>query len=522
MKKTVLVVVLVVILSLLLACSADAPSTPDLAARNATADSPLPHLLPQSTLLAAEFRDLATRWSEIRAIRPLAEFQNRLLAGSGLTAADLPLLLGDRAVVALVSGTDRVCRPLALLRPTDLDRAEALLGSLGASWSVIQARHALWIGPQGVAEELETVALGDGTSLAEVVPMDAVDARLPPGGLVRGWVNPTAVRQLLQVRLGRRWSAVLDLIRSLISVELEAVRWIGFRRDITRGRVATDAVVVYDTRALPPEVAGLFDPSASSPQLPSPLPDDAAVAAAFRPESQGYLPWLQHVAAREPQGPLRNLDFWIDEFEQRFDTSLERDLFRAIGPHGWLLVFENRAEEPAAWVMVLEASNASLAEATILKLLNWSAEHAAVRTLGLARPRVQDGNLGDRLTHQVVVRMPVGQLPGPSFTTVDGYLLAGVGESAIQAAMGLIAARAFPAGQHGGMGPPPHASLQVRGPALGHLPNSLPGAVTAGGQESVLVEAVVGLIAAVADASTQLWYEADGIRLHSEISLNQD
>jgi hypothetical protein len=522
MKKTAIVVVLVVILSLLVACSAEVPSTPDPAARSGTDVSPLPLLLPQSTLLAAELRDLAARWSEIRAIRPIAEFQDRLLAGMGLTAENLQLLLGDRAIFALVSGSDRILWPLALLRPPKIDQAEALLDSLAVSWTVIRAREALWIGPKSVAEELETMALGDGTSLAQVVPMDEVNSRLPAGGLVRGWVNPVAARQLLRVRLGRPWSATLDLVRGLISAELEVVRWIGFRRDIAQGRVVTDAVAVYDTRGLPPEVARLFDPGASSPQLPSHLPDDAAIAVAFRPEAHSYLPWLRYVAASEPEGPLRNLDFWIDEFEERCNMSLERDLFRTIGQHGWLLVFENRGAEAPAWVMVLETSQAHQAEATILGLLSWSAEHAGVRTLGLARPRVQDDTVSGRLTHHVMVRTPFRQLAGPSFTAVDGYLVAGVGEHAIRTGLALIDVRAFPASEATGIGPPAHASLQLRGPALGHLSGSPLDAFTAAGEEFDLAVAVVGLIAAVSDASTRLWYEADGIQLHADISLSQD
>ncbi|KPJ83975.1 MAG: hypothetical protein AMS18_17050 [Gemmatimonas sp. SG8_17] len=522
MKKTVIVVVLVVILSLLVACSADAPSTPYYEARSGTASAPLPFLLPQSTLLAVEIRDLTARWSEIRAIRPIAELQDRMLAGSGLAAADLPLLLGDRAVFALVSGSDRLFLPLALLRPPDAGQAEALLDSLKPAWTVVRARDALWIGPENVADELETVALGDGTSLAQVVPMDEVDSRLPPGGLVRGWVNPRAVRQLLRVRLGRQWSAAWNLVAGLISAELEVVRWIGFRRDLAQGRVITDAMAVYDVRALPRELARLFDPGASSPQLPSLLPDDAAIAAAFRPEAQGYLPWLQYVAAREARGPLRNLDFWIDEFEQRYDMSLEHDLFGTIGPHGWLVVFENGAGEPPGWVVVLESSNAYQAEATILALLSWSAEYAALRTLGLATPRVQDGTVSGRLTHDVVVRTPVGRLAGPSFTTVDGYLVVGVGEHAIQTGLALIDGRAFPTAEATGTGAQAHASLQLRGPALARLPCSLPGAVTAVGEEFDLAGAVADLIAAISDASTRLWYEVDGIRLHAVILLSQD
>ncbi len=522
MKKTVTVVVLVAILSLLVACSADAPSTPDPAARSDAASVPLPALLPQSTLLAAELRDLTARWSEIRAIRPIAAFQDRVLTGIGLTAEDLQLLLGDRAVFALVSGSDHILWPLALLRPPDIEQAEALLDSSGASWAVIRARGALWVGPKRVAVELETVASGDGTSLAQAVPMDEVSSRLPPGGLVRGWVNPMAIRQLLRARLGRRWSATLDLVRGMISAELEVVRWIGFRREIAQGRVTTDAVAVYDTSALPPELARLFDPDASSPQLPSLLPDKTAIAVAFRPEAQAYLPWLRYVAASEPRGPLRNLDFWIDELEERCDMSLERDLFDTIGPHGWLLVFENRVEEPPAWAMVLEASNARLAEATILALLSWSAEHATLRTLGLARPQVHDDVVGGNLTHHLVIRTPVGQLPGPSFTAVDGYLVAGVGEHTIRSGLDLIDGLAFPAGEDTGTGATPQASLQLRGPALAHLLGSSLRKLSAVGEEFELLEPVVGLIATMSGASTRLWYEADGIRLHADILLSQD
>lgn len=71
-------------LSMLISCQADTPSTQGHETHFTAATAPLPYLLPEGTLLAVEIHDLARRWPEIRAVRPLARFQveGYVVAGS--------------------------------------------------------------------------------------------------------------------------------------------------------------------------------------------------------------------------------------------------------------------------------------------------------------------------------------------------------------------------------------------------------------------------------------------------------
>ncbi|UCG86059.1 MAG: hypothetical protein JSW71_19470 [Gemmatimonadota bacterium] len=518
--KRIIIIVIIILLSLLVSCSADAPSTPEHEAHFTAATAPLPYLLPERTLLAVEIYNLAGRWSEIRAIQALARFQDKLLAGTAIRPDQLPLVAGRRLVLALVAGS-RTIMPLAVLLPPDMDSAEPVLRSLGPNWSVVRARGALWVAPSNATDELEIVAAGDGSSLARVVPLQEADRRLPAGGLARGWVNPAALKQLLRSRVEGKLSGLIDAVGGLLSAELEAVRWIGFRRELEAGRIVTDAITVYDTRVLPREVARVLDPAATPATLPVPLPETVVMAAAFRPEPQVALPWLQFLAERNTAGPLRNVEFWIEEFEEWSNRILADDLFGAIGEQAWLLVLDSRSTNSPSWTLILQAPQSHRAEATLLDLLDWSVEQAWARTLGLAVPRIRDYRRDGITIHEVAIRTPFGEVAGPVFAAVDGFLVAAAGEESLQTGFALVAGGALA----GGVGDheqsfSAHASFWARGTALAGLVESSLVLCDVGEHCNTIMMAAAELLANVSFASAQARYEADAMRMHGEILLH--
>ncbi len=520
-KKT-LIVILVLLLSLLVACEVDAPQTPDALARVDAATAPLPYLLPDATLLAVEVRGLSRRWSEIRSVRPLADFQDRLLSLLGVASDDLPSLAGDHLVLALVSASKgRTLVPVALIRAGSVP-ADSVLASIDEKWAVIRAREAVWVGPTGAADELERIARGDGTSLAQAIAMDESDQRLPPGGLVRGWVNPTAVRDCVQAKVAGPWAAALELVRSLIAADLDVMRWFGFRRDIEAGRVVTDAVAVYDTEALPREVARVFDPNAAAPSLAFGLPDDVVLVAGFRPEPDAVLPWLRHVARTYAESPLRNLDFWVGEFEERSGRDLQRDLFGSMGDRAWMLGMGGHGNGFTSWVSVFESPDPFQAKTTLLALREWSTEHAWVRTLGLAVPHVHDYVVNGVESHAIVVHTPFGDLTGPTLVALDGYLLIAADEHAMRVGMGLAEDGAFagtpPTGE--GVPTPPHMALELSGRAVLGMVEFVRDALPASRETAELFDVVAALVVGISSASVRCWYEADAIRMRGEIVLS--
>jgi hypothetical protein len=503
-----------------LACSADAPSRPEYATELTAATAPLPQLLPEETMIAVEIRDLTQRWPEIRSNRLIAELQNRVLEEINLEPDHLPAILGDRAVFALVLANEaRSALPVALLLPPDVGRAEALLASIAPSWTVLRARGALWFGPTRLADRLKQVALGDGSSLAQAIPLNEVDQRLPAGGLVRGWVNPAAIKRAVGASAHGRLSAWLDLLRGVISAELDAVRWIGFRRDIEAGRITADAIVTYRTDLLPLEFSEALNPGASSPHLPARMPDGVAIAAAFRLEAQVALPWLRYLAANDPDGPLRNLEFWLKELEGRSGLDLEHDLFSALGEHGWLLVLESVNEAAFQWAIVLEATDATRVENALLSVLDWGTEQAWTRTLGLAVPKVQDNELDGRLVHTLVVSTPLGKLAGPLLSSSEGYLLIAAGSNSMRSALRLVENAAFSTEPRPEARPEAQGSIVIQGPPLARLVESMLTLAAKPGGGNGLFAVMADLVANAPGFAGNMFYETDAVRLSGEVSL---
>ena len=74
-------------------------SIPSLGTRAAVMPAALRDLVPASALLAIEVRDLDLRWTEIRAARAIARFQDSVLSCFGIKPEQVPMLAGEQAVL---------------------------------------------------------------------------------------------------------------------------------------------------------------------------------------------------------------------------------------------------------------------------------------------------------------------------------------------------------------------------------------------------------------------------------------
>ena len=335
-------------------------------------------LLPESTVAAIEVRNLASRWEEIRDLDAVAQMQDRLLPAVGMNVDDLPRIVGDEAMLALATSADgKRIVPLALLRPPGINTASNWIRSRPG---VVLHREddTLWVARVADARELERLARSNG--YGPDLHVREVAAQLPDGGLVRGWIDPDALRRLLLDRVPGVWPVALDLLSASVAAELEAVRFAGFRRDLQPSGVVTDAVVAYEPEVLPAEVAaGLAAPPGPA-VLPAALPPGVAAMLSFRTQNDATLPWLRFVADSDSRGPLRNLGFWIDEIEERTGLDLERDLLDPMGERGWLALLDGGSTGSWGWVAMIESEDrpASRAPCSICRGGGWS-------TLGAGR-----------------------------------------------------------------------------------------------------------------------------------------
>jgi hypothetical protein len=504
-------------------------------------------LLPESTILAMEIRDLAERWPEIRAVPVITRFLHRLLTGSDLEPDVLPRLAGNEAIVALIPSTEgRWVMPVALLRPLDIAEAEGILGGIallvgdGAPLAVQRGRGALWVGLPGASDRLKQIATGDGTPLRSSLAMDEVSRRLPAGGMARGWINPGALRTLLLRQVEGVHPAPLEILRSFATAKLEAIRFIGFRRELTTDGVVTDVVMGLDASALPHEMAHVLNPfPEDSRLLPSPLPAGTMVASSFTTEAEACLAWLRHVAASDPRGPLRNLEFWMEEFSSRTGLDLGRDLFGALGEHGWLFLLQGATSETVRAAAILETHDPERIEKTLLELRAWLAGHLQGRTLGTLRLRLRDNSLNGRTVHSSALWTPFAELPGPAFLITDEHLLAGIGEPALRAGLRLLATKdtwtRAPAEANSAADPLPESMeetaktvptypqkhIRVVGPAIARWLAALADS-HGSGREQPLVSALTHLLNEMNSIEVDIWYEEEIARIRSHVRFDGD
>jgi len=484
----------------------------------AAGDMWLRELVPASALLAVEVRDLERRWEEIRCIQPIAGLQDAILSCAGMKASLLPRLMGNHAVLFLAR-SDHYPHvvPIAILRPADPDQAVAVLAGI-PTVSFRFGRGALWVGPSGAEDLLEHFSQEEGARLVEVLPFEEMQSRLPSGGLIRGLVNPKSLQEFLQDLNDRAGSAMHQWPIAAAVAELGTVRYAAFRRDLEDGELVTDGLVVYDVPLLPLEVQRIFNPQATPVSLPSELPANTLAAFAFRPEAQAWVPWLRYLAASDPRGPLRNLGFWIDEFEARYRRDLVRDLFGALGDRAWLLALSADNGRMAEFVLIVEARESPVLEATLLDSMSWMGEQLWLGTFGLIWPKtwLEDGR--GRVVHGMTLHTPVSRTPGLRFELADGYLVIAGNPAAMQAGRALvekIRQVAFDGGA-ASSGLPVHGTFWIRGAELGRL-------IRAGAESPSFSGCICNAIADLAAESDtlgiELRYGHDAVRFHGRLRI---
>ncbi len=481
-------------------------------------DQPLAQLLPASTVAAVELRDLDRRWSEIRGLPAIARFQDRFLAGLGLSAADLRGLAGDRAVLALVTADDgRSVIPLGLLRPPRFAEAIARLEGLGASYRV--GRNTIWLVSPADGDRLKRLVLEPRARGGRDFGLDELDRRLPDGGLVRGWIHPMALRELLLQQVPGTRPALVELLAAISAAELEAVRFAGFRRDLTADGVLTDAIVGYDTDVLPPEVTRVLGSDPLPSLLPSPLPPGVVAMAAFRPEAEATLAWLRHAAASDPRGPLRNLDFWLDELRESTGLEIERDLLDHLGQHGWLVVFEGDSGDTVQVAMLFEVKDPKRIEGSLVQLRSWLIERAWGRTLGFVVPRARESNVSGDVLHGTTLRTLLGKAPGPAFLVHDGHLLVATTERAVTKSLQLLEGKESwtAAIEEPDLPTGAHESMLVNGTALASLVDALLTSEAGNPAVAEMTAAFSDLAAELGSVSGGVWYEGDAVRLRGRV-----
>jgi hypothetical protein len=515
MKK---IVTLLAIAALALALSCEDSRDPEPAAPQvqATAED-LVDLLPSSTLAAVKLLGLADRWDEVRALPPLARLQDRMLDHLGLAADDVPDIAGSQAVLALV--TDDAARRLVLLAVLDPPSPARALQRLAESDALVarEARGALWIGSVNHASLIERIAAGDGTSLRQTVDFSQLGERLPAGGLVRAIINTPALSEAL-----RRWAEFQSArpaaaLARLVAADLEAVEVAGLRRDIVDGELVTDMWVGIDQAVVPEEFTRALSAERGPAALPRDLPANVMIAKAFRTEPETGLAWLRTLAANDPGGPLRNLEFWIDEFEARSGRNVETDIVDALGARGLLLLIEGDDDGALEMVAVLDARDPDRLEAALIDLRDWLADQIRGRSLGLALPKVKNADHARGAAHGLDFWSPFGSFSGPVFQLVADRLVFATSQRSLDlgARLARDAATWTPPDWALGDGPPDEVAW-IRAGALARIFDA---ASIRAWSEAPDFGAIGEFLAGVGEGRVSVYYEEQGLRISAQIDL---
>jgi hypothetical protein len=448
---------------------------------------------------------------EIRANPALAQFQDSFFACAGASAEWLPILVGNDSAFFLAPSDERpFVVPAAILQPMDLPKAEEILSRVGMmTYRAYDGR--LWAVPAGSEEAIARLISGSGTRLVESLPMDEIQDRLPAGGLVRGWINPPQLAGLLR-QAGRDAPAgVFSLFAAVLAAELDAARYVAFRRDILNGEVLGEGIAAYDLSKLPEEVVRMLNPQASRPGLAGDFHSKPGypLVAAFRPEARAWIPWIRYLAAHDRRGPLRNLDFWLDEFRERYGVDLAKDVFASIGDRGWILLLKRERMIDAA--VVLELHRDFDLEAPLTRFLSWMGEQLRLGSFGGAELVFARENYGADAFFRTSVRTPVRSIEGPGFAVTGGHLVVATSPEAIEAAAGWvdrIGLSEIPGEAHG--------LLVLECGELARLFNSVLFQGTDGMQPCV-AEGMVSVLLRMGALRIEMTYEDDAIRFRSRM-----
>jgi hypothetical protein len=505
-------------LGLVLACD-DTPNPGPVAPTLDPAAGDLVGLLPSSTLAAMEFPELAGRWDEIRAIPRLARLQNHLLRELGLDASDVPAIAGGHAVLALVAAeTSRRLVPVGVLDPqsalTVLKHLAAIDGLIA-----VEARGAIWMGPVSQAPLVERVAAGDGTSIRDAIDTAALAERLPAGGLVRAVLNPAAIRTWLQRWAESASARLTGPLAAVLAADLEAIEVAGFRRDIVAGELVTDGWLGIDMGIVPEAFARSLGTHRGSASLPDDLPANVLLANSFRTEAEAGLAWLRTLAARNPDGPLRNFDFWIGEFEARSGRDVETDIVAALGERGLFVALEGGDEAALEFVAIFDAGDPQRLEASLVDLRDWLGDHIWGRTFGLAIPQRRGAGDESGGEHGLAFWSPFGTVNGPVFQIADDRLVIATSQQSLSYGIELARSAATwrtPAWAIRGGHAPDEIAI-IRTPALARLlaAETLHAAV-----DDRWLSAVHEFLAGTREARMSVVYDEAGFRFHGALPID--
>ncbi len=486
-------------------------------ARVAAEPSSLLDFVPAEALITVEVCDLDRRWDELRSISAIAGFQDEVFSCAGIEAELAHGLAGDGAVLFLAGSEDPpFVVPVAILRPVDLPAAERFLSGLGRL-SLMRVGGLLWIGPAGAQRVLERLSRPGTARLDDVLPMDEVEARLPRGGLVRGWLNPVACVRLLHDPRVDSLPTLLRWAAGALSAELSAVRYAAFRRDLADGELVTDGIVAYDPVRLPQQLLRSLDAEAASAVRPVDLPENAVAAVAFRLDASACMPWLRNLAASDPRGPLRNLAFWLDEFQRRYRRDLDRDLFSALGEQGWLLALEVNGSGAPGLAAVIEIREEPAVVSTLRDLLSWAGEQLWIDTFGviLPIPWVDAGRGG--VIYGTTLHAPFSEFPGPRFQVAGKYLILGDRRETLDAARAFAGTLGRQSGaRSGASNAAVHGSVWVKGEEIARLLTAGLGVVMPD-PDACLSAAASRMTAGLESLMGEWCYESDAVRLRGRL-----
>jgi hypothetical protein len=509
----------IVALGVVLACD-EAPSPPVAPTADQSPSGDLIGLLPPSTVVAIELHNLAGRWDELRAIPPLAAVQDRVLERLELDAHDVPDLVGERAVLALVADEgSRELVPVAVLDPPSREGALARLGR-SSLLVALEERGAVWAGPASRAPFVERIAAGLGASLHQAVDFAAVAQELPEGGLVRAVVNPRALREHLGVWAELHGSNAAGVLAAFFRSDLEAVEIAGFRRDIVDGEIVTDAWVGFDKEVVPEAVTQALATPRGPAALPPDIPADVLLACSFRTEAEAGLAWLRTIGARDPRGPLRNFDFWVDEFEARTGRDVERDIVGALGERGLALFLVGEDERAIDFIVIFEARDPARLEAAFVDLRDWLADQIMGRTLGLAIPRSWKALEENGTVHGLDLRIPFAILSGPVFQIANDRLVVATDRRSLRRGVRLaLAAESWstPEWALGDRGPPDEIAL-IRTAALARVLAA--GAIRYEGDDGWSLGTISEFLGGAGDAQFSVHYEERGLRAVGRLRID--
>jgi len=483
-------------------------------------------MVPASAPLAVDLSAVVERWPELRAEPKISAFQDAILACFGLDADLVPRLAGERTVMFLTraQAPAPVIPVLLVFHPTDLADTRTALAGVPQICSRVDG-DLVWIGPAGSEAALDALTRKEGPSLASALPVEEAENRLPPGGLVRGWVNPKAVVALLKDSSINGGTAAMGMLADVVSANLASVRYAAFRRDLIDGELTTDAIVAYDMTRLPAEVAQALDARDAGVFVAPEMLEAAdtrlgkAVAVvAFRPQARALIPWLRYLAANNPHGPLRNAGFWVDDFERRFGRNLERDLCDAIGERAWLLAIRPGNRLPPDLALVSEVRPAKTTEDTLTDLLAWTGEQVMVSSFGAVIPTLWREQDNGPAIHGLSLRTPLGRASGPCFQLTEQFLFLATSQEALAAGktwFSRMASIEFIRDE---------SSDEAASGAILVRPSALAGLIADASRQTdedfaCLRNAIATLLGDAESLNARVYHDRDAIRLHGQIRL---